>query len=153
MTRRRACWLPAVWFVLAVSLWATDAQPAVLPLGAIVLVAGAAVFVTVDVAKGIRRIEWTPGVRRSGPVDDPRVVALRRQLDASRWSGSTDLHDLLVELADDRLLAHHGIDRAAAPSAAAGVLPPSVRRLVDGRRREAISMRDLQRIVTDIEAL
>lgn len=153
MTRPRVWWLLCTLLVLSASLWATAARPAVLPLGAVVFAAGAALFATIDVAKGIRRIEWMPGARRTVPAADPRAVALRRQLDASRWSGSTDLRHQLVDLTDDRLFAHHGLDRAADPSAAAAVLTPSLRRLVDGRGRDALTLRDLRRIVTDIEAL
>ncbi|MEI7547806.1 MAG: hypothetical protein WCK21_07085 [Actinomycetota bacterium] len=153
MTRRRALGTLCVWLVLSVSLWATDARPAVFALGAVVLVAAAAVFTIIDLARGVRRIDWspTPQRRRTGAVD-PRVVALRRQIDAARWSGSTQLRDTLVALTDDRLQTHHNIDRSAS-AAAADVLSPNLCRLVDWPRGAAISVRDLRRIVNDLEEL
>ena len=52
-----------------------------------------------------------------------------------------------------RALVHRHIDRAADPAAAMEALTPTLRRLVAGPRRRGASVRELDRIVTDIEAL
>ena len=57
------------------------------------------------------------------------------------------------QLVDDRLLAHHHIDRVAQPQAADELLTPTLRRLLAGPRRQTATPRELQRIHTDIEAL
>ena len=59
-----------------------------------------------------------------------------------RAVGSTELSEMLVRLVDDRLLAHHGIDRARD---AAGSGPASLPGAARCRRRAAPSARELAR--------
>lgn len=156
MTRWRAVVTVCVWLVLCVSLAATNARPAVLALGGIVAVVAAVILVMFDLAKVVIRVEWIPPrhlPRSSSRGSDPRVGSLRNQLHDARWFGSTELRATLVDLVDDRLLAHHHIDRATDSAAAMEALTPALRQLVAGSRTPAVGVRQLDRIVADIESL
>jgi hypothetical protein len=145
----------AGWAALSVALWVSDARPAVLVLGGVVAVIGAAVFIALDMADAVDEVEWTRRSRRQAIVRpaDMRVSAIRRRAQGSWWSGASDIGDTLVDLIDDRLLANHRVDRAVDPAAASAVLTPALRALVDAPRRSSISPRELQQLLTDIEAL
>ncbi|MGB8859995.1 MAG: hypothetical protein WCC60_12100 [Ilumatobacteraceae bacterium] len=155
MTRRRVLVTMGSWATLVVSLWVSHSRPAVLVLGGLVAALAATVFVLIDLSSGISRMEWTR--RSSAPgssgVRDRRVESLHRQARGAWWTGSTQIDDTLVELVDDRLLAHHRIDRGADPGAAGEMLTPTLRRLVAGPRRQTAAVRELRQILTDIEAL
>lgn len=155
MTRVRALVTLCAWLVLSVSLAATDARPAVLVLGGIVAVVAAVIVVMLDLSDAISRVEWTQRrhVYLSTRGSDPRVASLHRELYQARWFGSTELRDTLVGLVNDRLLAHRHIDATTDPAAAMEVLTPSLRGLVASPRRAGTSVRELHRILTDIEAL
>ena len=155
MTRWRLLAMLGAWGVLVASLWVSSARPAALVLGGVVAVLGVALFVVVDLATDIGRIGWTRPSRPPSPADgqDRTIEAFRRQARGAVWTGSTQLNDTLVELVDDRLLAHHRIDRGSHPAAADAALTPTLRRLVAGRRLPVTSVRTLQHVLTDIEAL
>ncbi len=155
MTRRRALATVCVWLVISVSLAASNSRPAVLVLAGIVAVVSAVILVMIDLSNAVIRVEWTRPrqVRRSRPASDPRVSSLRTQLYDARWFGSADLRATLVDLVDDRLLAHRHIDRATHPAAAMEALTPTLRHLVTDHRRSAVAVRQLGRIITDIESL
>ena len=155
MSRWRVLAALGVWVTLVVSLWASHSRPAVLVLGGIVAVATASVLVMLDLAHSVVRVEWTRGSHGASPRrgDDPRVSSLRHQIHGAWWTGSTAISDMLVELVDERLLALHRIDRASDPDAAMAVLTPTLCRLVSGPRRQTAAVRELRRILTDIEAL
>lgn len=154
MTRRRALVMVGVWLVISVSLAATNARPAVLVLGGIVATVSAVILVMVDLFNTVIRVEWTRPRqgRRSLRGSDPRVSSLRTELSIARWFGSAELRGTLVDLVDDRLLAHRHIDRATDPAAASRVLTPTLRDLV-ATQRPAVAVRQLGRILTDIESL
>ena len=141
--------------MVSVSLAASKARPAVLLLAGIVAVVSAVILVMIDLARSVIRVAWTRPrqLRRSTRGSDPRVSSLRIQLYDARWFGSAELRGTLVELVDDRLLAHRHIDRATDPAAAMEVLTPTLRDLVADRRRPAVAVRQLDRIITDIESL
>jgi hypothetical protein len=155
VTRRRVLLALGVWAVLTTSLWASQSRPAVLVLGGIVAVVTASILVMLDLTHAVVRVEWTRRSRRprSSRGDDPRVSSLRHQVHGAWWTGSTAISDTLVDLLDDRLLAHHRIDRASDPAAAMEALTPTLRRLVSGPRRQTAAVRELRQILTDIEAL
>jgi hypothetical protein len=155
VTRSRIILTLSIWLVLSVALAATDSRPSVIVLFGIVAVGAAVVVVLLDVATESVAIEWLrPRARRRAARGvDQRVSSLRNQLYNARWFGSSELRAALVELVDDRLLAHRHIDRAADPAAAMEVLTPTLRRLVAGPRRPGTAVRELNRILTDIEAL
>jgi hypothetical protein len=145
-----------VWLVLCVSLAASDGRPAVLVLGGIVAVVAAVILAMFDLAKVVIRVAWIPPrhmSRSSLRGSDPRVSSLRNQLYDARWFGSTELRATLVDLVDDRLLAHRHIDRATDPAAAMEALTPALRQLVVGSRRPAAGGRQLGEIIADIESL
>jgi hypothetical protein len=154
MTRWRALATVCVWLVVSVSLAATNARPAILVLAGIVAVISAVILVLVDLSNAIIQVEWTRPrqVRRSTRGSDPRVSSLRTQLYDARWFGSAELSGTLVDLVDDRLLAHRHIDRATDPAAAMEALTPTLRHLVSAQR-PAVAVRQLDRIITDIESL
>jgi hypothetical protein len=156
VTRWRAVATVCVWLVVCVSLAASDARPAVLALAGLVAVVAAVILVMFDLAKEVRRVEWIPPrrpPRSSLRASDPRVGSLRNQLYDARRFGSTELSATLVDLVDDRLLAHHHIDRATDSAAAMEALTPALRQLVAGSRWPTVGMRQLGRIVADIESL
>jgi hypothetical protein len=155
MTRWRALGTVCVWLVVSVSLAATNARPAVLVLAGIVAVVSAVILVMFDLSKAVIRVGWTRRreVRRSTRGSDPRVSSLRNQLHDARWFGSAELRATLVDLVDDRLIAHRHIDRATDPAAAMEALTPTLRHLVAAPRRPAVAVRQLGRIITDIESL
>lgn len=155
MTRRRALTIVGGWLLLALALWVSNAQPAVFVLGGVVAAIGTGVYLLIDMADAVDELEWTRRSRRQVFVRpaDVRVNALRRKAQGSWWSGASDIGDTLVELVDDRLLAHHHVDRSTDPAAAAAVLTPALQSLVAAPRRLSISARELQQLLTDIEAL
>lgn len=155
MTRRRVLVAVGVWLLLCVSLVVSNARPAVVVLGGIVAVASAAIVVMFDLADGVIRVEWARRrqVRTSRRGIDPRVSSLRNQLFDARWLRSAELRGTLIDLVDDRLLAHRHIDRASDPDAAMEALTPLLRQLVANPRRPAVAARQLNRIITDIESL
>jgi hypothetical protein len=154
VTRWRALVMVCVWLVLSVSLAATNAQPAVLVLAGIVAVVSAVILVMFDLSNAVIRVGWTRPrqVRRSTRGSDPRVSSLRTELYDARWFRSAELRGTLVDLVDDRLLAHRHIDRATDPAAAMEALTPILRHLV-AAQRPAAAVRQLGRIITDIESL
>ena len=155
MTRLRALVTVCVWVVLSVSLAASNARPAVLVLAGIVAAVSAVILVGVDLLNTVIQVAWTrsPQEGRSTRGSDQRVNSLRSELYDARWFGSAELRGTLVDLVDDRLLAHHHIDRATDPAAAMEALTPTLRHFVAGPRRPAVAVRQLSRIVTDIESL
>ena len=154
MTRSRALVTVCVWLVLSVSLTVSNARPAVLVLAGIVAVVAVVIVVMVDLSNAVIRVGWTRPrqVRRSTRGSDPRVSSLRTELHDARWFGSAELRGTLVDLVDDRLLAHRHIDRATDPAAAMEVLTPTLRHLV-AAQRPTIAVRQLRRIISDIESL
>ncbi len=155
MTRSQALIALSSWLALSVALAAAGARPAVIVLFGIVAVVAVVIVVVLDMLEETAAIDWHQqrSHRRVIPGVDHRVRALRDQLYGARSLGSEELRVALVELVDDRLLVHRHIDRATDPDAAIAALTPTLRRLVGGDRRSGIPVRELDRIVTDIEAL
>jgi hypothetical protein len=155
MTRLRLAVTAGIWLVLWLGLWAGDASPAVLLLGAVVAAVAGTIFVSGDLVRSVCTIEWTrrPAALPSDSADDPLVTSLRRQIHGAVWSGSTQLHDTLVETIDERLLVHHQIRRTDDPAAATAVLTPRLRRLLASQRRREVTPNELQQILSDIESL
>lgn len=155
MTRTQAALTAGVWLLLSVGLWAIGSRPAVAVLAGIVAVLAVGLVVLNELVDETIPVEWTRAY--DGPSSGRRVerslTPLRNQLDLARRYRSPDLHLTLVELVDDRLLAHHRIDRAADPAAADAVLTPALARLVAGPPRAVSSPRELRQLLTDIEAL
>ena len=144
-----------VWLIVVAALWASDSRPAVAVIGGIVAAGAAACSAALALGRSAAKVEWRPEVphRPAPAADDPRVGTLRHRVQAAWFTGSTQVSDTLVDLVDDRLHAHHHIDRVAQPQAADELLTPALRRLLAGPRRQTATPRELQRILTDIEAL
>jgi len=154
MTVRRIAAIVIAWALLVLALWVSHSRPAVFVLGGILAALGATLFLALDLADAVDGLEWSPRARQyPARRTDPRVAWLHHKVQSARWSGSTEISDTLIELVDDRLRAHHHIDRAEDPAAAAAVLSPALRTLVEGQRPMARSSRELQQLLTDIEAL
>jgi hypothetical protein len=146
-----------VWVGVVAVMAGLEMRPAVIALGAVVFAVGSVVAVMFDLGDLPRPVDWS-AVRDSGSSTrgaDARVRSLRRQLVDERRLDLGQLHRTLSELVDDRLLAHHRIDRAADPAAAAAVLAPSLRDLLAMAPddRSIGDPRRLQRVLTDLEAL
>jgi hypothetical protein len=155
VNRTRAIVVVAVWALAVLALQVSGARPAPLIIGGIVAALAGLVFATRDLFRSARTVTWSrrsPGVRFTRR-NDPRVSSLRRQFTGTNWQGSSELNDTLIDLVDDRLAAHHGIDRAIDPVASDIMLAPSLRHLVAEPDRPLSGVRELRRIVTDIEAL
>lgn len=154
MTRTRLLATLGIWGVAVLSLWASDAEPAILILGGIVAAIAATAFAAFDLAVPVRAVKW-PRRRSWTPQPtrvDQRAATLRRQAREAARRDTTELHDALIELVDDRLMVQHGIDRSQS-SEAGVVLSPALTRLVDGPRRRTATVRELHQIVSDIEEL
>lgn len=155
MTRFRMLVVLGVWFVIVAALQLSNVSPTVLLLGGVVAAFAAIVFIGRDLFWAARTVVWT----RHTPIDrfsrrnDPRVSQLRRQFTGEQWRGTSAMNDTLLDLVDDRLAVHHGIDRAQDPARADSLLTPALRNLVTRPERSIANARELRRIVTDIEAL
>ena len=154
MTRRRVIGAAAVWLVLSVGMTIGGTRPAVVVIAGLVAAVAALLFVIVDLSDAVESLHWDRRSRvpRFEPGNDRWGITLRQQLDRAERFGSTELSEKLVRLVDDRLLAHHGIDRARDAAAADRVLTPALRGVVAQPPRR-VSLRALDRIVADIEAL
>jgi hypothetical protein len=155
VTRVRVLVAVSVWVLLSVGLWASDADPAVLLLGAVVAAVVVAIVVAIDLVTAGSGLEWTRPPTATLPVsaDDPVVTSLRRQIHGASWGGSTMLRDTLLDAIDERLLAGRQIDRSNDPAAATAALTPRLRRFVERQRRREVAPGELRQILTDIEAL
>lgn len=130
-----------IWLVLCLSLWFTDSNPAVIALAAVVTLGAALVLSVVDVVSNVGDTGWSPPRRRNYQDDgDPWATQLRSQMAGARQTGSTELHDRLVALVDDR-------HTAGQP------LTPALRELLDGSPSRLASRRTLLQTITEIEAL
>ena len=155
MTRRRALGTAAAWLVLSILLTIGGARPAVAVIAGIVAAVAALFFVMVDLSHEVTSHHWHRRSRgpRFEPGSDRWGLKVRQQLNRAERFGSTELSDVLVRLVDDRLLEHRSIDRASDEAAANLALTPTLRRLVGEPRYRITGLRDLDRIVADIEAL
>ena len=155
MTRRRLVIAIALWVLLSLELVRSNAQPAFLVLAAIMALVATALSLAFDLAKDIVAADWpTPGGQP--PVDtslQKRADTLRALASGAAGGYTTTLHDSLVDLVDDRLLANHGIDRRTNPQGAELILPDSLLRLIDGPDRSTSSANQLSRLLNDIEEL
>ncbi len=139
MTAWRVLTTASIWLVLSVALWATGARPAVVVLAGIVAAGAALVVSVIDVADGISDTGW-PKPRDNGRMEqrDQWAMTLRHQMIGARHTDSTELHERLVSLVDD-----HADQR----------LTPTLRTLSTSSPRRLGSLRTLDKIITDIEAL
>ncbi len=155
MTRGRVIGTVVVWLALSGVLWAAGARPAVVAIGGVVAAIAAVLLLTIELADAVVAQPWPRrhDVGRPAVGSNRWVVSLRHQLDRDRRYGSSELHETLVELLDDRLRTHRQLDRATDPVAAIGALPPALQRLVTDPPRPLTVASELREIVSEIEAL
>jgi hypothetical protein len=133
--------------------------PRLVLVGAVIVVIAATVCLALDLGDAVVVPNWPSTSRPIGGTDrvEWRVGTIRILLmNERRSTGANDrLHDLLIGLVDDRLLAEHRIDREVDPSSAALVIGPQLHEFVTARRpmRELSDPRAVARIVTLIENL
>ncbi len=116
----------ALWVVVAVAAWILGNQPRPGLLALYLALGAALVWLFLDVSADTETTRW-PGAREE-PVrdraEDPRLGQLRRVIDQhldAREVGD-GLRRRLAELADQRLMAGHGITREGDPVHAADLL-------------------------------
>ncbi|HEY7044036.1 MAG TPA: hypothetical protein VH419_10245 [Nocardioidaceae bacterium] len=111
-----------------------------------------------DLAARVTPVDWVAPRHRSVPRRglDPRFSRLARKLrDDVGWEiAARDLHTTLVSIVDERLAAHHGIDRRQQPAAAQAVLGEELSGYIEEaprvRRGQAAYV---SKLLTRIEAL
>ena len=149
----------AIAVLADVLLAAAGMGPRLLLVGAGVLVAAAIVVLTLDLGDISTAMDWpsTPQFERRREGTDWRVGTLRMLLiNERRTDGANNrLCEALVGLIDDRLLAHHFVDRALDPDAARDVLGEELTAFVapSGPIRRLDQPREVARIVTLIERI
>jgi hypothetical protein len=144
-----------IWLLITLPLGLTGAEPEVIALAGVILAGSAVIVSAFDLSGELSPVPWTRRSRMPprSPGSNWRSVTLRRQMTSGDGSSSTELRTQLVSLVDDRLAAAHGVDRALAPGQADALLTPTLRRLVAEPRSSRMGLRELRRVVTDIEAL
>jgi hypothetical protein len=123
--RKRVAFVIGAWMLVFGISAAAQTDPEPVALAAVILVASAVVWLATDLSELAERGEWSTyalasGRRRGG---DARVNVLQRALvDIATREDAARIHPVLVELIDDRLAAHHGLDRTTDPELAAAIL-------------------------------
>ena len=157
-------WLErGVWVtVTALGAWGfatfVGLRPRPLLLAGVVLGSFAVAWVLSDVGQRVGRVDWDPPRRRvtARLGLDPRFLrmsALMRN-ESDRRLVSFRVHRDLVRVIDDRLNAHHGVDRTAQPDAARHILGPMLSQYVEAEpHARQLHTRYLQDLLTRIEAL
>ncbi len=149
----------AIAVLADVLLAAAGMGPRLMLVGAGVLVAAAIVVLTLDLGDVSTAMDWpsTPQFERRREGTDWRVGTLRMLLiNERRTDGANNrLYEALVGLIDDRLLAHHFVDRALDPDAARELLGEELAAFVapSGPIRRLDQPREVARIVTLIERI
>ncbi|QNN51766.1 hypothetical protein [Nocardioides mesophilus] len=150
-----------LWLVVTVAAYLLGNQPRP-GLIALMIAAGATVlWLLLDVSGDSETVRWSSprAVPVRLPGEDPRLALLHRvvvqHLD-SRDVGNA-LHRHLAELADQRLVAHHGVSRRADPDRADAILGPELARVVadasGGPPYPRLSLDQIDLIVSRIEDL
>jgi len=154
--------LRAGWFVLTVVLLVpfiafVGLRPRPVLVIAVLLGGFAVAWLVADVGGRTVRIEWTPPRRRVMPRHglDPRFLRLASLMkdETDRRLVSIRVHQSLVRIVDDRLQAHHGIDRSSQPEQATALLGPELSTYVDQPPDREAHPRRLHDLIDRIEAL
>ena len=123
--RRRAGAVVGVWLVVYSISAAAGTGPQPLLLAALLFAVASVLWLANDLSEHVAPARWNTSsgttTRQRGA--DVRVGVLQRALeDVAKRQDVAHLHPLLVDLVDDRLLAHHGVDRGRDPRSARAVL-------------------------------
>ena len=127
-----------VWFLVCAVAAVFGARPSYGLVALVVAAVAGVMLLVLDTSGRSEPAVWTlPGddpIRLPG--EDPRLALLRRvvsgHLDARVVD--TQLHDHLMAVADQRLLAHHGVSRVADPDRAAALMGPELAAFADAPR-------------------
>jgi len=156
--RKRVAFVAVTWAVLFAITAAAQTDPEPFLLASLIVGACAVIWLAVDLSDLAERAQWSTyalsGGRRRGA--DARVGVLQRALvDVATRDDRERLHSVLVGLIDDRLAAHHGIDRAAEPARAEEILGDELSRFIAAPPKPVYFGNPvyLSRILTDIEHL
>lgn len=149
----------AAWggFLLVATLLGMTVRP--LLFAGVVLAVACVVWLVLDASTAARPSYWTQEsldpVRSPG--EDPRLDTLLRHLaknfDAMEFADV--LHADLTAVADERLIARHGLSRVADPDRAAVVLGADLSRFLSMTKdqRRPLTVAQLDHLLTRIEAL
>jgi hypothetical protein len=154
--------------IVAVGMVLLGMEPRLVLVAFVVMIVGAATWLTVDLGPLASRVVWTDHGRGTSTSarSDRRVQALRARLrsparrrrvpklvDTGRAEPADEIVSTLIDVIDDHLLAEYGIDRATEPAAAAAVLGADLTRFVTdpSARRSMSARRGLARTVGLIE--
>lgn len=157
---RRAAGAFAAWLAICVGAAVFGNRPDLGLVAAGVLAAGLTAVLALDADRSTTVLDWhLPGadlVRDRG--EDPRLAHLTRMVTAHLVSHDVDdrLAQHLVHLADQRLLAHHGVSRIADPGRAAELMGPELSRLVaitQGDRPVRMTAAQIDVLIDRIEEL
>jgi hypothetical protein len=150
-----------VWLVLTAGAYVLGNQPRPGLIALVVATASALLWLLVDVTADSEAVTWRSPRDRPvrPPGEDPRLALLHRvvaqHVDA-REVGDT-LHRTLVRLADERLVARHGISLRTDPERAAPLVGPDVMRVVAetsaGPPYPRLTLDQIDRVVSRIEDL
>ena len=126
---RRAVTVFVIWVVVYAVSAAADTDPQPVLLAALIVLLASVLWLATDLADHVVPAKWETWTMslRSRRGADVRVGVLQRALsDVATRQDVDRLHPVLVALVDDRLAAHHGIDRTTDASRAATVLGPEL---------------------------
>lgn len=126
-----------LWLAVALGAWVLGNQPDPGLLALMIGVGAALVWLYLDVSADAEVSRW-PGMTEEPtrpPGEDARLERLHRILTQHQSAHEVGdaLHRTLTELADHRLVAHHGVSLLADPERAAEILGPELTSVVTQR--------------------
>jgi hypothetical protein len=146
-----------VWLVLTVGAYLLGNRPSPGLLALLVAVAAVTLWLFLD-GSAPRAANWAlTDTERLRPLgEDPRLAMLNRvvsqHLDAREVSDQ--LHRHLTELADHRLVAHHGVSRLADPERADRLMGPALAEYArSGATQRRLTAAQIAVLIDRIEAL
>jgi hypothetical protein len=134
---RRAALAVGVWFAVCAAAFLLGLRPNPVLLALLAAAAGATLLLVLELSGTAGPARWRVGehdpVRPLG--EDPGLARLTRMVNAHLVSHEIGdrMHEHLLHLLDQRLVAHHGISAHADPGRAAGLLGPELAALVAQR--------------------
>ena len=142
------------WALLVGALLASDSQPHALLLGGIVGVCAAIGFSALDLVRAGGSIRWATAPRpEPNDVSTEFIDGLVAEIRGGRRRPSAELRNTLLDLVDQRLQDHHGIDTRRDQTTASSLLSPRLRVLFDQPRVRLSSTADLDALLSDIEEI
>ncbi|MGZ8742393.1 MAG: hypothetical protein ACXWXO_05680 [Nocardioides sp.] len=126
-----------VWLVVAVGAWVFGNRPDPALLALVVFTGAAPLWLYLDVSADAEVSRW-PAMAEEPirpPGEDARLERLQRIVAQHQTAHDVGdaLHRTLTALADQRLVAHHGVSRLADPDRAAQILGPELTSVVTQR--------------------